>query len=152
MQFPTMWYVPPAKTQIGLRIHVVCSLLVTWIFYECWATDWTSFGDSKLKRSLHRLVWVYTCENATLLEITCRGSSLLRASANFKHYNVMFVISGRENNSYSGKVFFARIFPLHGFPLPPTVDGAKFWCSLSRRIVRNSWGNLWSLAPSSRDR
>ena len=29
-----------------------------------------SFGVSKLKR---RLVWVYTCQNATLLEITCHG-------------------------------------------------------------------------------
>ena len=25
---------------------------------------------------LHRLVWVYTCQNATLLEITCHGSFL----------------------------------------------------------------------------
>ena len=25
-------------------------------------------------RRLHRLVWVYTCQKATLLEITCRGS------------------------------------------------------------------------------
>ena len=27
-----------------------------------------------LKRGLHRLVRVYTCQNATLLEITCHGS------------------------------------------------------------------------------
>ena len=27
---------------------------------------------------LHRLVWVYTCQNATLLEITCRGSNCLK--------------------------------------------------------------------------
>ena len=31
------------------------------------------FGVSKLKRRLHRLVWVYKCQHATLLEITCRG-------------------------------------------------------------------------------
>ena len=37
-------------------------------------TDWTSFRVCKLKRRLHRLVWVYTCQNATLLEITCHGS------------------------------------------------------------------------------
>ena len=49
-------------------------LLVAWIFYDCLATDWTSFGVSKLKRRLHRLVWVYTCKNTTLLEITCHGS------------------------------------------------------------------------------
>ena len=33
-----------------------------------------SFGVSKLKRRLHRLVCVYICQNATLLEITCHGS------------------------------------------------------------------------------
>ena len=43
-------------------------------FYEYSATCRTSFGVSKLKRRLHRLVRVYTCQNATLLEITCRGS------------------------------------------------------------------------------
>ena len=40
-------------------------------------TDWTSFRVSKLKKRLHRLVWVYTCQNATLLEITWRGSFVL---------------------------------------------------------------------------
>ena len=34
---------------------------------------WTSFGVSKLKKRLHRLIWVYTCQNATLLEISCHG-------------------------------------------------------------------------------
>ena len=43
------------------------------IFYEFKASDRTSFGVSKFKRRLRRLVWVYTCQNATLLEITCRG-------------------------------------------------------------------------------
>ena len=36
-----------------------------------------SIGVSKLKRRLHRLVWVYMCQNDTLLEITCRGSIIL---------------------------------------------------------------------------
>ena len=35
------------------------------------------FGLSKLKRRLHRLVWVYSFQNATLLEITCRGSFVI---------------------------------------------------------------------------
>ena len=34
-------------------------------------TDRTSFGVHKLQGRLHRLVQVYTCQNATLLEITC---------------------------------------------------------------------------------
>ena len=76
MRFPTLWYVRPAKPQISLRIRAVWSepLLVVWILYDCLATDRTSFGVSKLKRRLHRLVWVYTCQNDTLLEITCQGS------------------------------------------------------------------------------
>ena len=50
MRFPTMWYVRPAKHQTSLRISAVWSepLQVAWIFYECWATDWTPFGVSKL--------------------------------------------------------------------------------------------------------
>ena len=76
MRFPTMWYVRPAKSQISLRIRAFWSepLLVAWICYDCWATDWTAFGVSKLKRRLHRLVWVYTCQNVKLLEIMCHGS------------------------------------------------------------------------------
>ena len=76
MRFPTMWYVGPAKPQIILLIRAVWSepLLVACVFYECSATDWTSFGVSKIKRSLHRLVSVCICQNATLLEITYRGS------------------------------------------------------------------------------
>ena len=75
-RFPTMWYVRPAKSQTSLRKCAVWSepLLVACIFYECLATDWTTFGVSKLKRRLHRLVWVHTCQNATMLEITCHSS------------------------------------------------------------------------------
>ena len=46
-------------------------------FYSLWepcktkATYQTSFGVSKLKRRLHMLLRVYTCQNATLLENTC---------------------------------------------------------------------------------
>ena len=76
MGFPTMWYVRPAKAQSSLRIRAVWSeaLLVPWMVYECQATDCTSFGVSKLKRRLHRLVWVYTRQNDTLLEISWHSS------------------------------------------------------------------------------
>ena len=62
------------KSQISLRVRAVWSepLLVAWIFYDCYATDWTTSGVSKLTKRLHRLLWVYTCRNAILLEI-CRG-------------------------------------------------------------------------------
>ena len=32
------------------------------------------YGVSKLNRRLHRLVRVFTCQNATFLKIICRGS------------------------------------------------------------------------------
>ena len=44
---------------------------------DCLATDWTTFAVSKLKRRLPRLVWVYTCQNATLLKITSQLISYL---------------------------------------------------------------------------
>ena len=68
--------VPPAKPQINLLIWAVWSepLLVAWIWYDYKAADLTPFGIPKLQRRLHRLVWVYTCQNATSLEITCHGS------------------------------------------------------------------------------
>ena len=79
MRFPTMWYVRPAKPQISLRVRTVWSepLLVAWVFYDCSTTDWTPFRVSKLKRRLQRLVRVYTCQKATLLEISCTGSNIL---------------------------------------------------------------------------
>ena len=91
MRFPTMWYVWPAKPQISLRIGAVWSepLLVAWIFYECEATKWTSFGVSKLKSRLHRLVCVYTCQNATLLEITCQGSIIIILNLKVEYGDIM---------------------------------------------------------------
>ena len=84
MRFSTMRYVRPAKPQISLRIRAVWSepLLVAWVFYDYQATDWTPFGVSKLNRRLDRLVWVYTCQNATLLEITCLSSFVSRQGGN----------------------------------------------------------------------
>ena len=78
MRFPTMWYLRPLKTQISLHIRAYWSesLLGSWIVYDSKATDRTSFEVSMLKRRLHRIAWVYTCQNATLLETTCRGSNV----------------------------------------------------------------------------
>ena len=73
--FPAMWYVRPAKAQTSLRIRadLLEPLLVAWIFWLLgyWPNIIWSF---KLKSWLQRLVWVYTCQNATLSVITCRGS------------------------------------------------------------------------------
>ena len=75
MRIWTMCYVRQPKPQISLRLRAVWSepLLVAWVFYDCSATDWTLFGNSKLKRRLQRLVRVYTCQNVKLLEISCIG-------------------------------------------------------------------------------
>ena len=80
MRYPSMWYVRPAKSQISLRICAVWSepFLVARIFNECQATGRTSLGVSNLKGRPHRLAQVYTCQNATWLEITCRGSFMPR--------------------------------------------------------------------------
>ena len=87
-----------AKPQISLRICTVWSepLLVAWIFYECLATDWTSFGVCELKRRLLRLVWVYTRQNATL----CRGSIYdILASSRCARYAGYFHISNKRKKS-----------------------------------------------------
>ena len=99
MRFPTMWYVRPAKPQISLRIRAVWSepLLVAWIFYECWATEWTSFGVSKFKRRLQRLVLVYSCHNTKLLEITCHGSYYNRTQSYCKVYKFVWIRRMAEN-------------------------------------------------------
>ena len=70
------------KAQTSLRICAVWSepLLVAWVIYDCKATDRTSFGVSNLKGRLYSLVWVYTCQNATLLEIMCHGSNAMNHS------------------------------------------------------------------------
>ena len=69
-----------SKPQISLHIRAVWSepLLVAWVFIDCWATDWTPFGVSNLKRRLQRIVRVNTCQNVKLLEISCRSSFFLK--------------------------------------------------------------------------
>ena len=95
MRFPTMWYVWPEKAQISLCVCAVWlePLLVTWIFYDYWATDRTSFGASKLKRRLHRLFLVYTCQKAKLLEITCRGSVYFLDLVPFESWKWLYLTS-----------------------------------------------------------
>ena len=90
MRFPIMWYVRPAKAQTSRRIRAVWSepLLVTWIVYDCEASDRTSFGVSKLKRRLRRLVWVYTCRNATMLKSHVAELSWTKDIYCFNSYSV----------------------------------------------------------------
>ena len=111
MRFPTMWYVRQAKPQISLRIRAVSSepLLVAWVYYDCWATDWTPFGVSKLKRRLHRLVLVYTCQNATFLEISCTGPNDLSIyNVTVSHISIFDIL-------IAGKLFLPCLSYFHVF-------------------------------------
>ena len=47
------------------------SLIRTFCLSLKYSMNRTSFGVSKLNKTLHRLICVYTCQRATLLEITC---------------------------------------------------------------------------------
>ena len=58
---------------------------------------------SQLKRGLHMLVWVYTCQNATLLAITCHGSYTFFLSKGLLVYPSSIgqdLISKNDLNSY----------------------------------------------------
>ena len=57
----------PAHMRSLIRVFASCLNILR-------ATDRTPFGFSKLNRRLYRLVWVYTCQNAPLMKIICRGS------------------------------------------------------------------------------
>ena len=102
MRFPTLWYVQPTTAQISLRMRAVWSepLLIAWIFYECKATDRTSFEVSKLKRRLHTLVWDYTCQNATLLKITCRGSNVLGILTGKMDQTLWCILNSTKETTY----------------------------------------------------
>ena len=75
-------------------------LPVASIYYDSKDTDRTSFGVSKLKRRLHRLIWVWVsaCQNATLLEITCRGWNVFMYSNKYTHF-----IPGTETVGFSDR-------------------------------------------------
>ena len=60
------------------------------------------FGVSKLERRLNMLVWVYTCQNATLLEIECRGSDIYLKNEPV-HYNLVLIASESSEVLVSGK-------------------------------------------------
>ena len=78
------------------------------LFYDCQATNWTPFGVSKHLRRLQRLVRVYTCQNTTLLEITCTGSirsDPWRYPAD-KHYGH---ITLKSSKSFHGLIWFKKI-------------------------------------------
>ena len=62
----------PARTLSLIRAFA-SRLNILWVLR--YLLNMIDFGVSKLRRRLHRLVWIYTCQDTTLLEITCRGSN-----------------------------------------------------------------------------
>ena len=61
----------PAHTRRLIRVFA-CRLIIIWVL-----SYWSNLiSFSKLNRRLHRFVWVYTCQNGTLLEITCLVSNI----------------------------------------------------------------------------
>ena len=92
MRFPTMWYVRPAKPQISLHIRAylirafACRLNILWVL-----SYWLKF------HRLHRLTWVYTYQNATLLEITCHcsnaASQALDGPAHLHSLNIPYMLT-----------------------------------------------------------
>ena len=61
----------PAHTRRLIRTFA-CRLIIILVL-----SYWSNvIRFSKLNRRLHRFVWVNTCQNGTLLEITCHGSNI----------------------------------------------------------------------------
>ena len=89
------------KAQTSLHVWAVWSepLLVAWIFYDCLATDWPSFRISKLNRRHNRLIWVYTCQNASLLEISCLGSPILWPFEKWLLFQTVQHVTGSTNKA-----------------------------------------------------
>ena len=69
MRFPTMWYVCTEKPQISLRMRAVCSLPLLSLEYSMSVKLLTEHHLEFLS-----LKGGCTCQNATLLDITCHGS------------------------------------------------------------------------------
>ena len=70
MRFPTMWYVQPAKPLLVVEYSTIVKLL-TELHLEFLSLK--DAAEVSLKDAAEA-VQVYTCQNATLLEITCTGS------------------------------------------------------------------------------
>ena len=49
-----------------------------------------------LKRRLQRLVRVYTCQNATLLEISCTGSYVISGAVEDQVFDAVLVCTGHH--------------------------------------------------------
>ena len=89
----------PAQTRSLIRAFAR-RLNILWVSSFWLNIMWNFY----VQKRLHMLVWVYTCQNATLLEITCRGSNINYLKTNviqsIKFYTVKWgwVIVCREGS------------------------------------------------------
>ena len=110
----------PAHTRSLIRAFA--SRLTILFAYS--STDRTPFGVSKLKMGLQRLVGVYTCQTATLLEITLRGSYTLIFPSHIQYAyfrracqcndSTIWYLFGRECGT--PKLYQPNIYSKHGIP------------------------------------
>ena len=105
--FPSMWYVRPAKgsdqpAHMRSLIRAFASCLN---FYHSLATDQTSFGVSKLKKRLHRVLgslhvkmthlWISHVEALILLSFPC-NYTLFACFADLRPKSTAMVMVGRS--------------------------------------------------------
>ena len=79
---------PAGEEMTSWLSFVMFNWAETWDFQQCGMCDRTSFQAPVLKRRRHGLRWVYTCQNATLLEISCHDSIV------FCHFPMRYPGSG----------------------------------------------------------
>ena len=116
----------PVHTRSLIRAFA-SRLSILWLLSYWLNTIWSS----KLKRRLQRLVIVYTCQNAKLLEITCIGSNGLQ-----EHYQMVCIqIMMMFCQSWSGSILFERLsaddkrIESHGCKYPSRLQQLKDFLS-----------------------
>ena len=67
------------------------------------------------------LVWIYICQNATLLEIICRGSIALWYSENNNKWSVLFQCSSACTYEYNASINYIQSNPQHNQPIKYVV-------------------------------
>ena len=93
-------------------------------------------GVSMLKRRLQRLVRVHTCQNATLLVITCTGSfhtkSQVSCVRTLEIKSTIQDICAQRNDSWSQSVMARTVYSQY-LPASDTVYHRQ--CSTNLRII-----------------
>ena len=95
----------PAHKRSLIRAFASC-LNILWLLSYWLNIIWSS----KLKRRLHRLIWVHSCQNATLLDITCHGSNIYSLTVATVADNILEAFSAGIAECGVHHVFYAPNF------------------------------------------